>query len=106
MLDASDQVGDKLVDGALVLDRAGHTLSHLHLVPLTVEINTQSQITANRQHTHTFSPSHLWPLPYYWKYTRHTVSLFLPEVAFLTAAVLLHGVQGAHPTVLLQPHAI
>lgn len=37
MLDTSYQVRDKLVDGALILDRARHTLGYLHLVALTVE---------------------------------------------------------------------
>lgn len=37
MLDTSYQVGYKLVNGALILDRARHTLGDLHLVALAVE---------------------------------------------------------------------
>ncbi len=37
MLDTSYQVRYELVDGALVLDWARHTLSYLHFVALTVE---------------------------------------------------------------------
>lgn len=36
MLDTSYQVRYKLVDGALVLDRARHPLGHLHIVALAV----------------------------------------------------------------------
>lgn len=35
MLDAGQQVGDELVDGALVLDGSRDALSHLDLVALT-----------------------------------------------------------------------
>jgi len=37
VLDTSYQVRDELVDGALVLDGARHTLGYLYVVALTVE---------------------------------------------------------------------
>lgn len=45
VLDPSDKVRDKLMDGAFVLHRTGHTLSHLYRVPLTAKQPTSTQKT-------------------------------------------------------------
>lgn len=47
MLDSSNEVWHKLVDGAFILNRAGYSLSYLHLITLTVthtHRNTNTQL--------------------------------------------------------------
>lgn len=87
MLDSRYEVRDKLVYGALVLYWSWHTLGHLHPVPLT-------GITT---YLCWCEPDILW--------TDVNHKGHQPEVTLL-AIVFLHGVQGAHSSVLFQTHAI
>ena len=49
VLDPSQQVGNKLMDRALVLDRPRHTLGHLDLVTLTAERQRRKQVERERE---------------------------------------------------------
>lgn len=90
MLDAGQQVGDELVDGAFVLDGTRDALSDLDLVALTARMEEEEEedLFVRNCHTDTF------PIQSF-------ITVSSPEVSGLGSQVFVHGVQGAHASVFL-----